>query len=138
VTGLGPDDVRAATAQLAAAGDAGGSGPGTALAPLIRGYEVQPGDRPEILDAVRAADLGGGPHEQVDPAAAGERPMGVLLNEKPTLPRLERMIGAVQALAVVSRSARDRSGSRARRSPRSRNRPGGVGSPSGSRRCSRP
>ena len=48
VTGLGPDDVRAATAQLAAAGDAGGSGPGTALAPLIRGYEVQGGERLEL------------------------------------------------------------------------------------------
>ncbi|KQO98035.1 cellulose biosynthesis cyclic di-GMP-binding regulatory protein BcsB [Methylorubrum extorquens] len=48
VTGLGPDDVRAATAQLAAAGDAGGTGPGTALAPLIRGYEVQGGERLEL------------------------------------------------------------------------------------------
>ena len=48
VTGPGPEDVRAAIFQLAAAGDAGGSGPGTALAPLIRGYEVQGGERLEL------------------------------------------------------------------------------------------
>ncbi|MCP1547304.1 hypothetical protein J2W76_000549 [Methylorubrum zatmanii] len=48
VTGTGPEDVRAAVTQLAAAGDAGGSGPGTALAPLIRGYEVQGGERLEL------------------------------------------------------------------------------------------
>ncbi|KQQ20440.1 cellulose synthase [Methylobacterium sp. Leaf123] len=48
VTGLGPDDVRAAIAQLAAAGDAGGSAPGMALAPLIRGYEVEGGERLEL------------------------------------------------------------------------------------------
>lgn len=48
VTGLGPEDVRAATAQLAVAGDAGGSAPGAALAPLIRGYEVQGGERLEL------------------------------------------------------------------------------------------
>ncbi|WP_411904215.1 cellulose biosynthesis cyclic di-GMP-binding regulatory protein BcsB [Methylorubrum thiocyanatum] len=48
VTGTGPDDLRTATAQLAAAGDAGGSGPGAALAPLIRGYEVQGGERLDL------------------------------------------------------------------------------------------
>ncbi|MEH3117671.1 MAG: cellulose biosynthesis cyclic di-GMP-binding regulatory protein BcsB [Methylorubrum populi] len=48
VTGLGPDDVRAATAQLAATGDAGGTERGAALAPLIRGYEVQGGERLEL------------------------------------------------------------------------------------------
>jgi len=48
VTGPGPEDVRAAIAQLAAAGDPGGSGPGAALAPLIRGYEVEGGERLEL------------------------------------------------------------------------------------------
>ncbi|CAO4185011.1 Cyclic di-GMP-binding protein [Methylorubrum populi] len=48
VTGLNPDDVRTATAQLAATGDGGGSQPGTALAPLIRGYEVEGGERLEL------------------------------------------------------------------------------------------
>ncbi|MGX5777582.1 cellulose biosynthesis cyclic di-GMP-binding regulatory protein BcsB [Methylorubrum zatmanii] len=48
VTGLTPDDVRAATAQLAATGDGGGSQPGAALAPLIRGYEVEGGERLEL------------------------------------------------------------------------------------------
>ncbi|MBD8909774.1 cellulose biosynthesis cyclic di-GMP-binding regulatory protein BcsB, partial [Methylorubrum zatmanii] len=45
VTGLTPDDVRAATAQLAATGDGGGSQPGAALAPLIRGDTAQGGER---------------------------------------------------------------------------------------------
>lgn len=48
VTGPGPDDVRAAVTQLAAAGDPGGSGPGAALAPLIRGYEVQGGEQLDL------------------------------------------------------------------------------------------
>ena len=48
VTGLGPDDVRASVAQLAALGDAGGSTAGAVLAPLVRGYEVQGGERLEL------------------------------------------------------------------------------------------
>ena len=48
VTGSGPEDVRSAITQLAAAGDGGGSAPGAALAPLIRGYEVQGGERLEL------------------------------------------------------------------------------------------
>ncbi|WP_461653843.1 cellulose biosynthesis cyclic di-GMP-binding regulatory protein BcsB [Methylorubrum aminovorans] len=48
VTGPGPEDVRAAIGQLAAVGDIGGSAPGATLAPLIRGYEVQGGERLEL------------------------------------------------------------------------------------------
>ncbi|SOR31283.1 Putative CelB-like protein (fragment) [Methylorubrum extorquens] len=53
-----------------------------------------------------AADLDLKSLAALEPDESGALPMGVLLNEKPTLPRLERMIGAVQALAVVSRLAR--------------------------------
>ncbi|PXW53698.1 cellulose biosynthesis cyclic di-GMP-binding regulatory protein BcsB [Methylobacterium sp. B4] len=48
VSGQGPDDVRAAIAQLAALGDPGGSTAGTTLAPLVRGYEVHGGERLDL------------------------------------------------------------------------------------------
>ena len=78
--GAGP-----ASAGIAGCGELGdrrphvlraGSGHGErrgAVAPRRQQREPRPGDRSEILDAVGAADLGGGPHEQVDAAAAGQR-----------------------------------------------------------------
>lgn len=42
----------------------------------------------------------------LEPDESGALPVGVILGEKPSLERLERMIGAVQAVALVGRLAR--------------------------------
>ena len=53
-----------------------------------------------------ASDLDPKSLAALEPDESGALPVGVVLTEKPSLERLERMIGAVQAVALVGRLAR--------------------------------
>ncbi len=53
-----------------------------------------------------ATDLDANALAALEPDESGALPIAVLLSEKPSLPRLERMIAAVQGVALVGRLAR--------------------------------
>ncbi|WP_431311097.1 cellulose biosynthesis cyclic di-GMP-binding regulatory protein BcsB [Methylobacterium nigriterrae] len=62
--------------------------------------------RSGLVVAPAAADLDLKSLAALEPDESGALPIGVVLSEKPNLERLERMIAAVQAVALVGRLAR--------------------------------